>query len=253
MPIKTKFVDEQYLISVPTPTNVSNRYTIVSHEEAIRNIENTIGKYGYSIKNKDYKIAQEGNVAIGKFTLDMNDPEMGYMVGFVNSYNKSKSFQYFNGSTVFACLNGLVVAENHYKRKHMGDVDVESFLSYDNEMSKVHDNFKGMIEFREELKLIPLSRREMAELAGRMVIEEKMLSAGEFKVLGENINKPEFDYGGFNNTLWEFYNHATHAAKKTAPANYFKQHEKLSNFVINEFGILLNKEESVFEDALILS
>jgi hypothetical protein len=241
MPIKTKFVDEQYLINVPLPKNNGERYTIVSHEEAVKNIENTVTKYGYSIRNKDYKIAQEGQVAIGQFTLNMNDSEMGYMVGFINSYNKTKSFQYFSGSSVFACLNGLVVAENHYRRKHMGDVDTEAFLSFDNEMTRVQENFKRMIDFREELKLIPLSKREMAELAGRMAIEEKMLSAGEFKVISEQINAPDFDYGGFNNTLWEFYNHTTHAAKKTAPANYFKQHEALSNFVINEFGILQNK------------
>lgn len=245
MPIKTKFVDEQYLINVPLPQNVSNRYTTVSHEQAVKNIENTVNKYGYSIRSKNYKVAQEGQVAIGQFTLNMSDAEMGYMVGFVNSYNKTKSFQYTMGSTIFICMNGMIVGDKVYRRKHMGDVDVESFLSFDNEMSKVHDNFKGMINFREELKLIPLSRREMAQLAGRMIIEEKLLSAGEFKVLGDNINKPEFDYGGFNNTLWEFYNHATHAAKKTAPANYFKQHEDLSNFIINEFGILLNKESEL--------
>lgn len=245
MPIKTKFVDEQYLINVPLPQNTSSRYTTVSHEEALKNIENTVEKYGYSIRNKDYKIAQEGQVAIGQFTLNMNDSEMGYMVGFVNSYNKTKSFQYTMGSSIFICMNGMIVGDIVYKRKHMGDVDTESFLSFDNEMGRVKENFKKMIDFREELKLIPLSRREMAELAGRMVIEEKLLSAGEFKTIGEQINNPEFDYGGFNNTLWEFYNHTTHAAKKVAPANYFKQHEALSNFVINEFGILLNKEEEI--------
>lgn len=249
---KTQFVEESFLSTVPLPQH-GERYTVVSHDQAVHNIKSTFNRLGYSINNSTFKIARNGNVAIGTFSLNLGDNEMGYMVGFVNSYDKTKSFQYFHGSEVFVCENGLIIAENKYRRKHMGDVDVEAFLSFDNEMENITSVFNQMKSFREDLKLIPLSKKEMAELAGRMFVQEELLSPRQMSELKEQLNKPSYDYGGNNNTGWEFYNHLTHVAKRAHPTDYFKHHEDLSNFVINEFGILLNKEEPIIEEVIILS
>jgi hypothetical protein len=259
---KTQFVDEQYLMNVPLPQH-GNRYTVVSHDQAVQNMKSTFNKFGYNVKNSTFKVAREGRVAIGTFSLNLGDSEMGYMVGFVNSYDKSKSFQYFHGSEVFVCENGLIIADNKYRRKHTGDVDTEAFLSFDVEMGDILTPFNTMKKFREELKLVPLSTKEMAELAGRMFVQEELLTPRQMSDLKMEIMKPSYDYSGNNNSGWEFYNHLTHVAKRAHPTEYFSHHESLSNFVINEFGILQNKAtiedinfemmEDSFENHLIYS
>jgi hypothetical protein len=213
-------------------------------------MKSTFNKLGYSINNSTFKVARQGKVAIGTFSLNLGDNEMGYMVGFVNSYDKTKSFQYFHGSEVFVCENGLIIAANKYRRKHMGDVDVEAFLSFDSEMQNITSVFNTMKTFREELKLVPLSKKEMAELAGRMFVQEELLTPRQMSDLKVEIMKPTYDYGGFNNTGWEFYNHLTHVAKRAHPTDYFSHHEDLSNFVINEFGILVKED---IQEAVVLS
>lgn len=249
---KTRFVTEKELLSVNTP-NKTNYYTPISHDMAISNIRNTVNKYGFSIMKEDFKVAEEGQIAIGTFSLNMGDAEMDYMVGFVNSYNKKKSFSVATGGVVKICSNGAIMADNLYRRKHKGTVDVDAFINFDERMQTVREDFEKLKYIREELKLIPLSRKEMSELAGRMFVEESLLTPRQMSDLKMEILKPTFDYGGLQNSGWEFYNHLTHIAKRAHPTNYFKHHEDISNFVINEFGILLNKEESVFEDAVILS
>jgi hypothetical protein len=245
---KTQFVEERFLSNVPLPQH-GGRYTVVSHDQAVQNMKSTFNKLGYSVNNSTFKVAREGRVAIGTFSLNLGDNEMGYMVGFVNSYDKSKSFQYFHGSEVFVCENGLIIAENKYRRKHMGDVDVEAFLSFDNEMQNITSVFETMKTFREELKHLTLSRREMAELAGRMFVHEDLLTPRQMSDLKSEIVKPTYDYGGFNDTAWEFYNHLTHVAKRAHPTDYFSHHEELSNFIINEFNIMLEK---FIQDAIIV-
>ncbi len=246
---KTQFVQESFLSTVPLPQH-GQRYTVVSHDQAVQNMKSTFNKLGYSINNSTFKVARQGKVAIGTFSLNLGDNEMGYMVGFVNSYDKTKSFQYFHGSEVFVCENGLIIAANKYRRKHMGDVDVEAFLSFDSEMQNITSVFNTMKTFREELKLVPLSKKEMAELAGRMFVQEELLTPRQMSDLKVEIMKPTYDYGGFNNTGWEFYNHLTHVAKRAHPTDYFSHHEDLSNFVINEFGILVKED---IQEAVVLS
>ena len=81
---KTQFVESSFLSNVSIPEK-TNRYTPISHDTAISNVKNTVKKYGFNVVKETFKVAREGNVAIGTFSLNMGDSEMGYMVGFVNS------------------------------------------------------------------------------------------------------------------------------------------------------------------------
>jgi hypothetical protein len=64
------------------------------------------------------------------------------------------------------------------------------------------------------MKLKLLDKRQMAELAGRMVIEEKILTANQMSELKKEIYQSEHFTG---NTLWDFYNHGLQALKKATP------------------------------------
>ena len=82
-----------------------------------------------------------------------------------------------------------------------------------------------------------------------MFVHEDLLTPRQMSDLKSEIVKPTYDYGGFNDTAWEFYNHLTHVAKRAHPTDYFSHHEELSNFIINEFNIMLEK---FIQDAIIV-
>jgi|LakMenEpi03Aug12_release.lakeMendotaPanAssembly.Ray.scaffolds.fasta_scaffold00478_62 hypothetical protein len=233
---KTQFVEQGFLSAVTLPNFEGGRYTVVSHDEAIKNMKNTFSKFGYHVRNEVYKSAEGGNIATGSFTLNHGDSEMGLMVAFINSYNKKTSFKYAMGASVFVCDNGMIAGDKfNYKRKHMGDVDVEAFLTFDKEMEKAVDEFKELVDLRENLKKVDVSHIEMAELCGRMFITQDILNPRQMSDLKAEINKPTYDYGGNNNTAWEFYNHLTHVAKRAHPTDYFKHHRDITDFITSEF------------------
>jgi hypothetical protein len=84
-------------------------------------------------------------------------------------------------------------------------------------------------EDKEKMKLKLLDNRQMAELAGRMFIEEKMLTANQMSELKREIYHIEHFH---NDTLWDFYNHTTHSLKKSHPGQIVSNHARVHNFVM---------------------
>ena len=62
--------------------------------------------------------------------IESEDEELGYRIGFKNSYDGSMAFGMGIGSVVWLCSNGMVHGEIAEKRIHRGnaDKDVEEMI-----------------------------------------------------------------------------------------------------------------------------
>ena len=95
--------------------------------------------------------------------------------------------------------------------------------------------FNQLIKDREQLKKIELSPRQMAEMIGRMFIQEQIITSTQINIMKRELEKPTYDYGVPVENAWSLYNFATHAFKEDSPRNWIKRHIDLHDFFHNEF------------------
>jgi hypothetical protein len=87
----------------------------------IETIDEYLYKNNFSVKEKKYLAASEGQRIIGKVFLDYPDAEMGFSIFYKNSLDGSMSFGIAAGAHTFICSNGSVYGDIlSYKRRHIG-------------------------------------------------------------------------------------------------------------------------------------
>ena len=87
-----------------------------------------------------------------------------------------------------------------------------------------------------------ISKKTIAELCGRLFIEDEIISATQLGLIKKEIETPTYDYC-CDGSVWQFYQHCTNATKETTPLNWHKTHQKLGDWFVNEFGLLVQKQE----------
>lgn len=121
MPAKTSYTTAERLMAVPLP-NHGGRYSVVSHGHIIKETKDQLDKAGFVIDKQLYKMSLDGQMAQGIYHIKHgNDPDMGLMFAWSNSYNKMMRFKCGIGAHVFVCDNGVLSGDiANYARKHSG-------------------------------------------------------------------------------------------------------------------------------------
>jgi hypothetical protein len=254
LPLDVELIDSAYykMMHAPLPERTES-YTPISHKSVIDYSTGTLQKMGFTIKNSIYRSSIDGLVGQGEYHLQYgNDPEMGLMLAWQNSYNKQVSFKYAIGAHVFVCSNGMVAGDlASYRRKHTGTADEEALQHIETYVGDAKMIFERLIHDREILKNQDLTSRQVAEMIGRMYIEDQIITSTQINIMKRELEKPTYDYGVDPNNAWAVYNYATHAFKEDSPRNWIKRHSDLHNFFASEFGIegySIPKVESVLTE-----
>lgn len=215
-------------------------YTPISHSTIDENTKLILKQMGFSISNIHYRSSLDGLVGQAEYHLNFgNDPEMGLMVAWQNSYNKAVSFKYAVGAHVFVCANGCVGGDlGAYRRKHTGSADIESSEIMRTYLYGAKGIFEKLIYDREYLKKINLEPSEMAAIMGRMFIHNEIITSTQINIMKRELQNPTYDYGVPKHNAWALYNFATHAFKEDTPKNWMKRHVDLHKFFSENFGII---------------
>lgn len=231
-----RIASESQLRNLPITYNGSN-YSPVTHGEVIDSITDYVKSQGFVIESRQYLSAANGQQIIGKYVIGHPNLEIKPMLAFKNSQDGKISFGICSGLQTMICSNGAVIGDAFaYKRRHSGNGHVEILENAKYAVESMYEKFASELEVVNALKEIQMSKRTMAELAGRLFVEEKLLQSDQLSIIGNEINKPTFDYGN-PESAWEFYNHCTYAFKEAHPIKWHKQHAELTNFFVNEYNI----------------
>ena len=153
------------------------------------------------------------------------------------------SFGICSGTHTFICSNGSVYGDvSAYKRKHSGNANQEILFQIENAANLLEQTMQTHIQRRDRMKELEVSKRTVAELVGRLHIEDEIISSTQLGIIKKEIENPSFDYC-CDGSVWQFYNHCTHAIKETTPMVWHKTHRQLGDWFVNEFGLLVQKEE----------
>ena len=224
-----------YLAAAKFP-NHGSTYTVIRHKFLIDASRSLLKTHGFDIVNEEYKATGDCNIAQGIYHIkSQQDPELGMMFAWTNSYNKQIRFQCGIGAYVFVCNNGMVAGDmSTYARKHTGNADSEAFNQIMSQIKNANKHYTKLVNDKEAMKNVSLSSKEQAELVGRLFIEEELLDSSQVSCIKKEMNKPSYNYNIGQDTGWAFYNHVTHALKMSHPRSWMSDQQKFHEFMIAE-------------------
>jgi hypothetical protein len=252
MPSKVPFYTEQDLRKATLP-NHGGRYAVVSHGDVIDNALNQLAKAGFTIKSTQYRMSNDGNVAQGVYHLDYaNDPDMGMMFAWSNSYNKTMRFKCAVGAYVFICSNGVVRGDiGSYSRKHSGTALQDVVDEINNQISHAKEHYDVLLQDKEMLKDTILTPRLKGKILGELFANDEILTLTQVGIVKREMDKPTHSYNAHINSAWSMYNHITLALKESHPSTFMKDHQRVHQYFVDAFGQLVVAQPKVNEELVI--
>lgn len=227
--------EELYRVIIPDATE---SYAPVSHRNIINAVREQLDIHNLNTTKETFSTARFGQQLIGYMDINRDDNlELGMRLVFRNSYDKSMSVAIAAGSCVWICTNGVVAGEIQYIRKHTGSVVQELNHRVVNAINSLNEHFDLVVEHSNRMKEIEVNPRLSAELAGRLFIEEDLITSQQLNIVKKEIINSS--YPSFKEpTLWSFYNHVTNSLKESHPYTYMQKHVNLHRFVETEFELV---------------
>jgi len=237
MPIKTEFTTEQRIRQAALPTH-GKSYTIIPHGYVIDETKKELATAGFTISNELYKTNLNGEVAQGVYHLNYgNDPDMGLMFAWSNSYNKMMRFKCAVGAQVFVCMNGMVSGDiGSYARKHTGTALIDATQTIQYQISKAKEHYNSLIADKETFKQITLTKKEQASIIGQLYADQEILTLSQVGIVKHELDAPSHTYNAPADSAWTLYNHITLALKDSHPMRYLGDHQKVHTFFLNNLG-----------------
>lgn len=245
--INTYQVPQSKLLAVVPPTD-TRTYKAISHGQLIDLTLEGIHGSGFQLGRQNYSMAREGNVANGHYTItDVADSEMQIQIGWQNSYDKSITLKWAMGVHIFICSNGCISGDmGAFKRKHQGSIQEFTPQAISEYIKTAAEVFVSMQKQREQMKQIELTKRVTAEILGRMVVDNEIITTTQLNIIKRELDKPTHNYGA-QNSMWELYQFVTFSMKEIHPTLWMDDHIHAHEFFTNEAGIYVPKQTMTWE------
>lgn len=229
--------NKEFLRSLQIPQQTS-RYKPVGHGQLMDITEEALDRCNFLLTKEEFTYNAFGNKANGKYHIGWgNDPDMGLMIAWQNSYNKTLSLKFAVGASVFICENGMVKGDmGTFKSKHVGDIQTVTPKLLAEYISGAGETFNKMVVEKRRMKEIEVTKRTASELMGRLFMEEAIITSTQLNIVNREMKDPTFDYGS-PGSLWELYNHVTYSLKTASPNTWMQQQIDNHQFFTQEYGI----------------
>jgi len=248
MPKRIRVVNRDVLISAPLPS-ATETYTVISHEFAINTAKRLLSENGFTIVNERYTCNDGARVASGILHLHYgDDPDLGMMFSFSNSYDKSLRFRCAVGGYVKINNTSIISKTSSWGRKHTGTADQETADTIEDQITNAVAYYDQLQSDKEQMKQITLTKRQYAELLGTLFIDIKMISTEQLGMIKKEFEKPSFNYTSDPDSLWSLYNHILLALAKSHPRTWMEQQRLVHFHLMTEFDLTeFDPEEETVE------
>ena len=235
---RANLTTQEYLINAPLPQATAT-YTVIPHKDVIDLVKKGLAEKGFGIERELYRCNLDAQVAQGVYHLKYgNDPDMGLMFAWSNSYDKSMRFRCTMGGFVHESLSAII-GDNmgSYGRKHTGSADTDVYSTIKEQIEKATDYFKDLQAAKELMKNIQVTEEDRAQLVGKMYFINEILTSEQMSIVRQEFNRPSFNYSGIESSVWEMYNAILFALQKSHPKTWMDQ-QIVAHFVVsNHFGL----------------
>ena len=241
-----------YLEAQPLPQH-GKSYTVIPHARVIDTTLKMLNDSGFSVTKELYRSNMNANVAQGIYHISPlattdekvgRETELGMMFAWTNSYDKSTRFQCSIGGYVMVCYNGTCSGDlMNFARKHTGSADADISSQISNQIKRAEVTFRKIIDDRDFLRDTNLTKEEQAKMLGTLYCNLDILDNTQMSVIKTEMQKPTYNYNCDSEKAWTFYNHVTHAMKRTHPRTWLKDTQKFHDFITAQLkGSNINSE-----------
>ena len=236
MPKQVIVADKQQLANVALPQH-GGKYTVVGHKFIIDEVLQQLNIKGFTLDKEEYKMNLNGEVAQGVYHLNYgNDPDLGLMFAWANSYDKTMRFRCAIGGYVFVCGNGMIAGDmSNYGRKHVGDAKEQVKEHIESQISNANAYFNGLIADKDLMKTIMVNEAQVAKLMGTLYFKEDVITSSQLINIKAQYKKPDYSYNAPVDSLWTIYNHVTLALKNAHPKTWMEQQKDLHAIMRAEY------------------
>jgi hypothetical protein len=195
MPKNVVITDATELGTIPLPQQTKT-YTVVSHPFIINETKEQLKLNGFEIKSEEYCRNLNGEVALGIYHLvHGNDPELGLMFTWANSYDKSMRFRCAIGGYVKISGSRIIAGDmSNYGRIHTGDAKDQVKEHIESQIKSASSYFSALCADKDNMKDYILSDETIAELMGLLYFKD-VLSVSQLINARAEYKKPSFEYG----------------------------------------------------------
>ena len=237
MPKRAPITTREYLKKVPLPLHATT-YTVIEHETVIVNALEQLKLKGFTVDSEKYRSNNSGEVAIGVYHLKYkDDPELGMMFAWANSYDKSMRFKCAVGGFVRVSGSSIIADDFSWSRKHTGTADKEMIGNVTNQIMNAQLYYDNIVAVKDVMKDTTLSDTIVSEFLGRAFFMKKLFSKEQIGIVRDEMSKPNFDYNAKDDSLWTYYNHMLIALKRAHPRTWMEEQRNLHQEICKEFGI----------------
>lgn len=243
-----------YLESQPLP-NHGKSYTVIPHARVIDKTRKMLNDSGFSITKELYRANMNANVAQGIYYISplttsdekvSQETELGMMFAWTNSYDKSTRFQCSIGGYVMVCYNGTCTGDlMNFARKHTGSADADIDTQISSQIKNAEMIFRRIIDDRDMLRQTDMSKEEQAKMLGLLYCDLDILDNTQMSIIKDEMKKASYNYNCDADKAWSFYNHVTHAMKKSHPRTWLKDTKAFHDYITQKLkGSNKVKEET---------
>lgn len=227
---------EEYLTSAPLPEQTET-YTVISHQTVIDATRKTLAGMGFEIEREFYRCNEGALIASGVYHLKYSDdPDIGMMFAWANSYDKSMKFQCSVGGYVHESLASIIGGNmGSWGRKHTGNADDEALETIQSQLMNAEEYFKELLQEKEKMKTIFVGSHKRAEMVGRMYFNNELLSTEQMSVIKNEFAKPSFTVSGIDDSLWKMYHAIIVSLQKSHPKTWMTQQRIVHELIQKEF------------------
>jgi len=251
MPTKIGTVDKSELINAALPT-ATKTYTVISHEYIIDTINDALTANGFTVKEEEYRCTLDAKVAHGVFMINYDDdPDLGLMYTFSNSYDKSLKFKAAIGA--YSLVNGsyIVSETDNWKRKHTGKSDLETEELINEHIQNVHQYFDQLKEDKESMRNIDITRETFSGLIGELYMND-FLGTDQLSVIHKEDKVPTHNHVDDKYNLWTCYLQITNALRQTHPNKWMQHQCAVHLFFISRFDLATFDDEELTEEEIVM-
>ena len=244
MPRKIGSVTRKTLVNAELP-EATDTYTVISHNFVITNILKNLQENGFEVKEELYRCTKGAQVASGIYRINYDDdPDMGMIFAFGNSYDKSMRFKCAVGAYLYKNNASLISKMSDWNRKHTGTADEETQETILKQIENAMMYFNELKEHKEIMKTIELRPTQFHSFMGQLYFD-KLITGEQMAVIRKEYEKPSYDYETPKNNLWTLYNHILTALKISHPRVWMEQQTMIHLKLATQFNLIEFDEEEV--------
>jgi hypothetical protein len=246
---RTVLTTHDYLINAALPA-ATETYTVIPHADVINHTKAMFAKKNFEVVRELYRCNQEARVAQGVYHLNYgNDPDVGLLFAWSNSYDKSMKFKCSIGAYVHESLASIIPGNmGTWGRKHTGTADNESFDTITSQIMDAEKYFAELLQDKERMKTMVVSDRIRAELMGRLYFIQDVFTTEQLSLIKQQFAKPSYNYSGMKDSLWSMYNAIIYSLQKAHPRTWMDQQRMVHWFLCKEFNLGMYQSPAVIED-----